>query len=85
MMWRSTSGRLSAPGGEIKDKYLLWEGDGPRRDAAAALGRLGDPAAVPALASVLRDEDALLRARAIEALAAIGHTDAIGPLIPPAG
>ncbi|MXY30249.1 MAG: HEAT repeat domain-containing protein [Gammaproteobacteria bacterium] len=74
--------RLSAPGGEIKDKYLLWEGDGPRRDAAAALGRLGNPAAVPALSSVLRDEDALLRARAIEALAAIGHTDAVGPLIP---
>ena len=74
--------RLSAPGGEIKDKYLLWEGDGPRRDAAAALGRLGNPAAVPALSAVLRDEDALLRARAIEALAAIGHTDAIGPLIP---
>jgi len=74
--------RLSAPGGEIKDKYLLWEGDEPRRDAAAALGRLGNPAAVPALSSVLRDDDDLLRARAIEALAAIGHTDAIGPLIP---
>ena len=74
--------RLYAPGGEIKDKLVLWEGDKPRRDAAAALGRLGDPEAVPALASVLRDEDALLRARAIEALAAIRHGDAIGHLIP---
>ena len=74
--------RLRAPGGEIKDKHVLWEGDGPRRDAAAALGRLNDPVAVPALASVLWDEDASLRARAIEALAEIGHPDAIGPIIP---
>ena len=74
--------RLSAPGGEIKDKFLLWEGDGPRRDAAVALGRLGDPEAVPALASVLRDGDGQLRARAIESLAEIGHPDAVGPLIP---
>ena len=74
--------RLRAPGGRIKDTYLLWEGDEPRRDAAAALGRLGDPAAVPALASVLGDPDGSLRARAIEALAQIRHADAIGPLIP---
>ncbi len=74
--------RLRAPGGEIKDRHVLWEGDGPRRDAAAALGRLGDPAAVPALASVLGDADGLLRARAIDALAEIRHQDAIRPLIP---
>ena len=74
--------RLYAPGGEIKDKLVLWKGDEPRRDAAAALGRLGDPEAIPALASVLRDEDALLRARAIESLAEIRHSDAIVPLIP---
>ena len=74
--------RLRAPGGEIKDdSRVLWEGDGPRRDAAEALGRLRDPAAVPALASVLWDEDALLRARAIEALAEIRHQGAIRPLI----
>ena len=73
--------RLRAPGGRIKDKHILWEGDGPRRDAAAALGRLKDPAAGPALASVLGDEDALLRARAIEALAEIQHARAIGPLV----
>ena len=73
--------RLRAPGGEIKDKHVLWESYGPRRDAAAALGRLNDPAAVPALASVLWDEDALLRARAIDALTEIGHRDGIGPLI----
>ena len=73
--------RMRAPGGRIKDKHVLWEGDGPRRDAAAALGRLGDPVAIPALASVLGDGDALLRARAIDALAEIEHEDAIRPLI----
>ena len=74
--------RLRAPGGRIEDTYLLWEGYKPRRDAAAALGRLGDPAAVAALASVLWDADALLRVLAIDALAEIGHGDAIRPLIP---
>ena len=74
--------RLRAPGGRIRDKHVLWEGDEPRRDAAAALGRLGDPTAVPALASVLWEVDELLGVRAIEALAEIGHRDAIGPLIP---
>ena len=73
--------RLRAPGGRIKDKYVLWEGDGPRRDAAAALGRLGDPAAVPALSSVLEDEDTLLGARAIEALARIQDHKAVAPLV----
>ena len=73
--------RLGAPGGRIEDKYVLWEGYGPRRDAAAALGRLGDPASVPALASVLADKDAVLGARAIEALAKIGHPSAIRPLV----
>jgi len=74
--------RLSAPGGQITNKYILWEGDRPRRDAAAELGRLGDPAAIPALAEVLWDEDAVVRLRAVEALAAIRHRDAIGPLVP---
>ncbi len=74
--------RLGAPGGRIRDKYLLWEGDGPRRDAAAELGRLGDSAAIPALASVLWDEDTVLGSRAVEALAGIRHPAAIGPLIP---
>lgn len=75
--------RLRAPGGRIEDnKYVLWESYDSRRDAADALGRLRDPVAVPALASVLWDDDALLRALAIEALAEIGHRDAIGPLVP---
>ena len=75
--------RLRAPGGRIEDnKYVLWESYGFRRDAADALGRLRDPTAVPDLASVLWDDDAQLRALAIEALAEIGHGDAIAPLIP---
>lgn len=73
--------RLRAPGGQIRDKHLIWEGDEPRRDAAAALGRLGDPAAGPALASVLKDKDTALVTRAIEALARIGDPRAIGPLV----
>ena len=73
--------RLSAPGGRIEDKHILWESYGNRRDAAAALGRLGDAAAVPALASVLGDEDLVLRARAIESLSEIGHASAIRPLV----
>ena len=74
--------RLRAPGGRIEEKHILWESYGMRRDAAAALGRLGDPAAIPALASVLRDEDEKLTVRAIEALAEIGHRASVGPLIP---
>ena len=73
--------RLRAPGGQIKDKYVLWEGDGPRRDAAAALGRLADPLAVPPLTAVLKDRDTVLVARAIEALTEIGYQDAVGPLV----
>lgn len=74
--------RLRAPGGRIEDKHVLWESYEMRRDAAAALGRLGDTAAIPALASVLRDEDEKLTVRAIEALAEIGHRDAVAPLVP---
>ena len=73
--------RLSAPGGRIEDTHILWESYGMRRDAAAALGRLEDPAAIPALTSVLWDKDVVLRARAIESLAQIGHASAIRPLI----
>jgi len=74
--------RLRAPGGRIEDKHVLWESYEMRRDAASALGRLGDPAAIPALAAVLRDEHEKLTVRAIEALAQIGNRDAIGPLVP---
>ena len=73
--------RLRAPGGQIRDRHLLWEGDEPRRDAATALGRLGDPAACPALTSVLKDQDTTLVARAVEALARIGDWRAISHLV----
>ena len=73
--------RLEGPGGAIKGKHVLWQGDPPRRDAAAALGRLKDPKAVDALASVLWSEDTALRAGAINALESIAHPQAIGPLI----
>ena len=74
--------RLRSPGGEIMNKYILWKGDGPRRDAAAQLGRLGDPAAIPALADVLWDEDTVLGSRAVEALARMRHPAAAAPLVP---
>ncbi|MCY3546828.1 MAG: HEAT repeat domain-containing protein [Gemmatimonadetes bacterium] len=73
--------RLSAPGGRIRAGHVIYEGDEPRRDAAAALGRLGDSAAIPVLASVLGEKDGMLVVRAIDALAEIGHEDAIGPLV----
>ena len=73
--------RLSAPGGQIEYTRLLWEGDEPRHDAAAALGRLRDPVAVRPLTLVLQDDDKRLRARAIKALGEIGHRGAAGPLI----
>ena len=75
-------GRLSGPGGTIKGKHVLWEGDPPRHDAAQALGRLKDPKVVEALASVLWSEDTTLRALAIDAFVSIGHPNAIGLLIP---
>ena len=73
--------RLRAPGGQIRDKHVIWEGNQPRRDAAAALGGLGDPVAGPALTAVLKDKDTVLIAQAIEALAQIGDVRAVGPLV----
>jgi hypothetical protein len=73
--------RLWGPGGRIKGAYLFWQGDPPRRDAAEALGRLKDPKAIDALASVLGSEDVVLRARAVDALASIADRAAIGPLL----
>ena len=45
---------------------------GLRRNACVALGNLGDPAAVPALASALSGDDALVRSHAAWALGRIG-------------
>ena len=73
--------RLRAPGGRIEGKHLLWQGDPPRHDAAAALGRLKDPKAIGALVSVLGRDDTVLRAHAINALENIAHPDVIGPLV----
>ena len=74
--------RLRSPGGRIEGAFLLWEGDRPRREAVEALGRLGEKEAVPALASVLRDADDMVRAGAIAALAQIGDERALRPLVP---
>ncbi len=73
--------RLRGPGGRIEGKHLLWQGDPPRHDAAIALGRLRDPKAVTALASVLSSDDAQLRAHAINALASIAHPAVTRPLV----
>ncbi len=73
--------RLRGPGGRIQGKQILWQGDPPRRDAADALGRLKDPKAIGALASVLESEDTVLRGHAVRALERIGDPQAIGPLL----
>ena len=49
---------------------------GLKRNACVALGNLGDAAAVPALAQVLADDDALVRSHAAWALGRIGGADA---------
>ncbi|HEX5136823.1 MAG TPA: HEAT repeat domain-containing protein [Planctomycetota bacterium] len=48
-----------------------------QREAALALGRIGDPAAAPALREALALADPKARARALEALRAVGDADAI--------
>jgi len=56
--------------------------DGDKRKAAEMLGKLGNPAAVPALISALRGEQSGgVRERAAEALGAIGDKRALEPLI----
>ena len=51
-----------------------------RLSAAQALGRLGDPRALPILIAALQDRHAWVRQAAIESLAALGDPAAIGPL-----
>ena len=52
-----------------------------RAAAAASLGQLRDPAAVPALIAGLRDPMAEASAEAVRALAALGDARAIAPLV----
>ena len=66
----------------MRDQARWYDSVYGRRLVVITLGRLGDPAAVPALASVLWTGPAWFRVRAIEALAEIGHASAIRPLVP---
>ena len=52
-----------------------------RRAAAAALGTIGDPQAIPALITALNDQDWHVRKAAVHALGAISDPQAIPPLI----
>jgi len=52
-----------------------------RREAAEALGEMGDPRAVPPLVEALRDADILVRDRAEEALGKLKDPSAIEPLM----
>ena len=52
-----------------------------RRDAAEALGEIGDPDAVEPLIGVLRDDNPSVRMSAAEALGQIGDVRAVEPLI----
>lgn len=67
----------------VKRKLKQLKSDVPATRAAAvtALAELGDAQAVPGLAELLHDEERALRVGAAQALAAIGHPSAVGPLI----
>jgi epoxyqueuosine reductase len=51
-----------------------------QRNVCVALGNIGDPVAVPALAKALRSGDALVREHAAWALGRIGGSEAIEAL-----
>jgi len=53
-----------------------------RARAAAGLGTLGDPLAVPALVEALDDEDPFVRKSAISSLGSIGDSSALSALVP---
>lgn len=53
---------------------------GVRRQAAAALGEIGNPRAVPSLIEALKDADPDMRQRAISALGEIGDARAVGAI-----
>jgi HEAT repeat protein len=52
-----------------------------RRQAADALGRIGDPQAVEPLIATLNDRDLLVRAHAVQALGRLRDPRAVAPLI----
>lgn len=76
---RTTSGRVA---GRLEDKALL-----VKQAAADALGKIGDPATIPDLERALahpsgtyRGTSMWVRRHYVEAMGAIGTTDAIAPL-----
>jgi hypothetical protein len=76
--------RLAGPGGRVplmNGPLLLWDGDAPRRDAAARLGGRGDPRAVEPLVAVLGDDDEGIVAAAARALARIADRRAVPALV----
>lgn len=74
---------LDGPGGQVVEwGEVLWNGTEPRCRAAAELGRLQEPRAVPALVAALRDPDLGLRSVAIASLGQIGGPQAVSALVP---
>ena len=67
----------------VKALIEALEADDPliRRQAADALGRIGDPRAVEPLIATLKDRDALIRGHAVQALGRIKDPRAVTPLI----
>ena len=57
-----------------EDRYV-------RKEAAKALGQIGDPKAVESLIRALKDKDKLVRAEAAEALGLLKDPRAIGPIV----
>ena len=60
--------------GKRSSGYLRWT-------AAEALGKIGDPSAVPALTGALQDEDQIIRWQCAKALGRIGDPSAVPALV----
>jgi len=73
---------LAASGDAAKAIAALKEkGLSARAQAAAQLGKSCDAGAVEPLLDLLRDEDPMARAAAVEALGRLGANDSLGPLL----
>ncbi len=82
LAWKkNTLVQIGAPAVEPLKAALANEDPRARKAAADTLGKIGDPAAVSALAPLLDDEDREVRLQVAESLGAIADPAAIEPLV----